>query len=516
MSALPPPTTPFSAADHPWIDVRTGGQYDQVGLRPLFLDAHRIDDLALPQPPAASALLRIAAAITARITGLDDPELTASQWNALRRSRLAEGRFDPDAVHTYFDQHVWDVFDPVRPWLQTPSLRTECDHSTGINAFVPGRPAGHNFAWFSPHGHHTAEPVPTAEALQILLIHHYYGRSGTGTTRTPLDGVTSRQQTSGPLRSSVSFHPLGRTLHETLLAGVPAFTGDDQPPGADTCPWEEATPPGPQTMLHGPVTWPGRQLTGLSRHAILLVPGDDGTTVTDAYLAWATQQPKPITTDPYLAYRIIPETKKVDRRRILYRADASRAWWRDLETLLLAPDEHGTQCRPAIFDTLNDLPEPLRRSLRIRVHGFDQDGKVVDHQWYTAITPPLLNWTQEHDPAKAQRIAECCREAEQAARRLKTVAKKAWDTAMRSRRRTTPPPWVNKSLTRYWPKAETVFWRLLEEPDTPANTAFAAAAAAALRETTEAARTRQTSAARAVAHAVQDLYRRSATPRKAA
>ncbi|MCW1100106.1 type I-E CRISPR-associated protein Cse1/CasA [Streptomyces sp. RS2] len=517
MSALPPPTTSFSAADHPWIDVRTGGQYDQVGLRSLFLDAHRIDDLALPQPPAASALLRIAAAITARITGLDDPELTASQWNALRRSRLAEGRFDPDAVHTYFDQHGWDVFDPVRPWLQTPSLRTECDHSTGINAFVPGRPAGRNFAWFSPHGHHTAEPVPTAEALQILLIHHYYGRSGTGTTRTPLDGVTSRQQTSGPLRSSVSFHPLGRTLHETLLAGVPAFTGDDQPAGADTCPWEEAAPPGTQATRHGPVTWPGRQLTGLSRHAVLLVPGDDGTTVTDAYLTWATQEDKPITTDPYLAYRIIPETKKVDQRRTIHRADASRAWWRDLETLLLAPDEHGTQRRPAIFDTLNDLPEPLRRSLRIRVHGFDQDGQAVDLQWYTAITPPLLNWTQEHDPAKAQRIAECCREAEQAARRLQTVAKDAWDTAMRSsRRRTTPPPWVNKSLTRYWPKAETVFWRLLEEPDTPAPTAFAAAAAAALRETTEAARTRQTSAARAVAHAVQELHRRSATPRKAA
>jgi CRISPR system Cascade subunit CasA len=512
LSPLPPPTTPFSAADNPWIDVRTGCQYDQVGLRSLFLDAHRIDDLALPQPPAASALLRIAVAITARITGLDDPELTASQWNALRRSRLEEGRFDPHAVHTYFDQHSWDVFDPTRPWLQTPSLRTQCDHSTGINAFVPGRPAGNNLAWFSPHGHHTAEPVPTAEALQILLIHHYYGRAGTGTPRT-LSSATSKKQTSGPLRSSVSFHPLGRTLHETLLVGVPAFTGDDQPPGADACPWEEAALPGPQATPT-PVTWPGRQLTGLSRHAILLVPGDDNTTVTDAYITWATQDPKPITTDPYLAYRIIPETKNVARRRTLYRADASRAWWRDLETLLLAPDEHGTHRRPVIFDTLNDLPEPVRRRLRIRVHGFDQDGRATDRQWYTAITPPLLNWTQEHDPVKAQRIAECCRQAEQTAQRLATVAKQAWDTATHSR--TTQPPWAHRALTRYWPKAETAFWRLLEEPDTAAPTAFADAAAAALREITEAARVRHTTAARAVAHAVRDLYRRPATPRKAA
>ncbi|GAA2932934.1 type I-E CRISPR-associated protein Cse1/CasA [Streptomyces enissocaesilis] len=512
MPSLPPPAT-FSVAHKPWVDVRTGPQYDQVGLLTLFLDAHRIEDLALPHPPAASALLRILVSITARITGLDDPELTASQWNALRRRCLDQGRFDPDAVHAYFDQHAWDVFDPIRPWLQDPSLRTQCDHSTGINVFVPGRPGGNNLAWFSAHGHHTAEPVPTPEALQILLIHHCFGRPGKSTLRT-IDNTTIAKHSSGPLRASVSFHPLGRTLHETLLAGVPAFTGDDQPPGADACPWEEPAPPDPQAPLRT-ATWPGRQLTGLSRHAILLVPGQGGATVTDAYITWATQQPKPIITDPYLAYRFIPERKNVARRRTLHRADASRAWWRDLETLLLAPDEHGTHRRPAIFDTLNDLPEPVRRSLRIRVHGFDQDSsQATDRQWYTAITPPLLNWTQEHDPVKAQRIAECCREAEHTAQRLATVAKEAWDTATHSR--TTQPPWAKKALTRYWPKAETVFWRLLDETDADAPAAFAAAAAAALREVTEAARISHNSAARAVAYAVRDLYRRPSAPRKAA
>ncbi|WP_329167876.1 type I-E CRISPR-associated protein Cse1/CasA [Streptomyces sp. NBC_01685] len=500
----------FSAADDPWVDTRTGYHYDQVGLRALFLNAHTIDDLALPHPPAASALLRIAIAITARITGLDDPELTASQWNALRRTCLEQGHFDADAVHTYFDKHIWGVFHPVRPWLQEPLLRTQCDHSTGINVFVPGRPGGNNLAWFSPHGHHTSEPVPTAEALQSLLIHHYYGRSGTTTPRT-IGNTTIRKQNSGPLRSSVSFHPLGRTLHETLLAGVPAFTGDEQLPGADACPWEEAAP-NPQAPTR-PVTWPGRQLTGLSQHATLLVPGPDGTTVTDAYITSATQH-KPITTDPYLGYRFNPESKDVARRRTIHRADESRAWWRELDTLVLAPDEHGASLRPAIFDTLNDLPESVRRSLRIRVHGFDQDGKVKDRQWYTAITPPLLNWTQEHDPGKAQRIAECCREAEQTGKRLAFVAKEAWDATTHSR--TTQPPWANKALTRYWQKAEPVFWRLLDEPDTDALAAFAAEAAAALREVTEAARISHNSAARAVAHAVRGLYRRPSAPRKAA
>uniref|UniRef100_UPI003C79EFBD type I-E CRISPR-associated protein Cse1/CasA n=1 Tax=unclassified Streptomyces TaxID=2593676 RepID=UPI003C79EFBD len=519
MPALPPPAPTFSAADDPWIDTRTGPRYDQRGLRSLFLNAHTIDDFALPHPPAASALLRIAIAITARITGLDDPELTASQWNALRRTCLDQGAFDPDAVHAYFDQHTWDVFHPLRPWLQDPSLRTQCDHSTGINAFVPGRPGGNNLAWFSPHGHHTNEPVPTAEALQILLIHHYYGRSGQTTPRT-IDNTTILRQNSGPLRSSVSFHPLGRTLHETFLAGVPAFTGDEQLPWADACPWEEPVP-NPKAPPR-PVTWPSRQLTGLSQHAILLVPGHDGSTVTDAYITCATVtdddsapptlQPKPLTTDPYLIYRFIPERKNLARRRTTHYADADRAWWRELDTLVLAPDEYGTHLRPAVFDTLNDLPEAVRRSLRIRVHGFDQEGQAKDRQWYTAITPPLLNWTQEHDPAKAQRIAECCREAEQTAQQLATVAKVAWDAFTRSR--TTQPPWAEKALTRYWPKAETVFWRLLDKPDTDAPAAFAHVAAAALREVTESARISHNSAARAVAHAVRALYRPPAAPRK--
>ncbi|QWQ39632.1 type I-E CRISPR-associated protein Cse1/CasA [Streptomyces sp. YPW6] len=204
------------------------------------------------------------------------------------------------------------------------------------------------------------------------------------------------------------------------------------------------------------MSWPGRLLTGQSQHAILLVPGPgghrhrrlphlghQGPKEPEAEEADEPKEPE-ISTDPYLSYRFITERKSVTRRRTKNRADASRAWWRELDTLVLAPDEHGTYVRPAVFDTLNDLPEDLRRSLRIRIHGFDQDGKVIDRQWYTAITPPLLNWTQEHDPAKAQRIAECCREAEQTAQRLATVAKKAWKTATHSGASKTT--WANKAL----------------------------------------------------------------------
>ncbi|MGX8910210.1 type I-E CRISPR-associated protein Cse1/CasA [Streptomyces netropsis] len=511
------PSTParFSAADDPWIDVRAAATYHRVGLRGLFLRAHTFDDLALALPPAASALLRIATAITARITGLDDPDLSASQWNARRRELLTHSNgFAPEAVHAYFDAHCFELFDPVRPWLQDPLLPEQCDKTAGINTLVLGRPAGNNLAWFSPHAHtdRDAAPLPTAEALQHLLVHHYYGRAGGCSART-VAGISRHRGTSGPLRSTVSFHPLGRTLYETLLAGVPKFLGDEQTL-PDRCPWEESEPPDPQQPLH-PVTWPGRLLTGRSRHAVLLVPSDHGSTVVDAYLTWGTQHPRLEATDPYLIIRTDPK-KPVERRRTVRRADADRAWWRELDALLLAPDEHRAARRPEVFDTLNDLPAPVRRSLRVRVHGFDQEAKTNNRLWYTAITPPVLNWSQENDPQRAERIGQCCLAAEQIAVRLAFLADRAWKETTSQQAHTAAPggpkrrtegAWTARARAGYWERAEPVFWKLLEQPGTPVYTAFADVAAAALRQATAAARIQHRAAPRAIASAVAALYR---------
>jgi len=506
---LAPPR--FSAADDPWIEVRTATRYRKVGLRDLFLDAHTIEDLALAIPPAASALLRIAVAIAARISGLDDPELGADQWNARRRQLLqSTSGFDPRAVHAYFDAYCFEVFDPVRPWLQDAALPEQCGKTSGINALAFGRPAGNNLAWFSPHYDRDADPLPTEQALQHLLVHHYYGRSGGCTART-VGGTSHPRGTSGPLRSTVSFHPLGRTVYETLLAGIPKLLADEQST-ADRCPWEEPDPPDP---LRPPVevTWPGRLLTGLSRHAALLVPSADGAAVVDAYLTWATQFRKLETTDPYVVIHTDPG-KPVERRRLVRRADADRAWWRDLDALLLAPDEHRAVRRPEVFDTLNDLPADVRARLRVRVHGFDQDTKVNNRQWYTAITPPILGWSQEHDPQRAERIAQCCRAAEQTAVRLTFVTDQAWQQTTRPQqdapggaRPRGSGAWTARTRALYWQEAEPVFWRLLEEGQEPAPRAFAVAAATALRQATQTARIQHRAAARAVAAAVAALFR---------
>ncbi|KAB1987469.1 type I-E CRISPR-associated protein Cse1/CasA [Streptomyces triticiradicis] len=509
---------PLYATDkEPCIPVRfLDGHQESLGWRNVLLRAHEINDLALPLPPAASAALRILVAITARLARLDDPELSAGEWAARRRTLLKEPNgFDADAVHAYFDAYIWDLFDPRRPFLQDPRLAVQCDERAGVNKLVFGRPEGNNLAWLSPHTDTDPQPVPCDQALWHLLIHHFYGAAGQWKVRT-VGGKRSAGAKAGPLRSTISFHPLGRTLYETLLAGLPK-PADDWPEAEDHCPWEEPELPSAAAPLP-PVTWPGRLLTGRSRHAILLIPSPDGQQVTDAYMTWATQTSLPAT-DPYLIHHVDPK-KAVAQRHKARRADADRALWRDLDALLLASDESATVQRPTAFAALNDLPPELRACLRVRAYGFDQDGKTKNRTWYTSLTPPIWPWTQEHDPAAAERIAECRTAAEEVGKLLDDVSRNAWrqittpTSAADGRSNKTPkrlPAWTLRARAQYWPRAETTFWRLLDHPGQPARPAFVADAVATLHAVTRPAIIQHFRAAQAVATATATLRR---TPRR--
>ena len=68
----------------------------------------------------------------------------------------------------------------------------------------------------------------------------------------------------------------------------------------------------------------------------------------------------------------------------------------------------------------------------------------------------------------------------------------------------------------YWPRAETVFWSLIETPERDARAAFAAEAAAVLREAARPAISQHFRAAPAIAAAVATLRRRPAAVRRRA
>ncbi|GHB11744.1 MULTISPECIES: type I-E CRISPR-associated protein Cse1/CasA [Streptomyces] len=489
----------------PWIPVLLlSGQRERLGLRDVFKRAHEIDELEVPVPPAAAGLLRILAAITARIAGdgeegksrLDDPDVAEEieDWLALRERVLRAGRFDPDAVDAYFDRDDlagrFDLFDPARPFLQDPRLRQECvdakgvPNTSGVNKLVLGRPTGVNGAVLFGHFTDTAPvPVPAAEAAWHLIAQLYYGPSGQCTPRRS-SGKRIGNSTAGPLRKSISYFPWGPDLFTTLLLAVPSPQVDVDWEMEDTCPWETdlGDPLGPLP----PLTWPGRMLTGRFRHAALLVPSPDGRMVTDAYLTWATHEPPHEVHDPFLI---------LDRRedggfqpRV---ADGARALWRDLDSLLLKDNRQNALRPPA----LEHLPRDLLPRLRVRAYGFDQDGQQKDRVWFKATSPQVLQWLEENDAEMAHHIKRCHVAAEETGKRLDFAARVAWKLATDTSADPSPKakikldpknpgPWAAAALTQYWPAAEAEFWRLTKSGPTThrVTRAFVDAALAALDE----------------------------------
>ncbi|WP_307866115.1 type I-E CRISPR-associated protein Cse1/CasA [Streptomyces smyrnaeus] len=489
MSCTAVDTDRFPLDRRPWVPVFVDGTTERVGLRELFVRAGELEGLAVAVPPAASGLMRVLYAMAARITGLHQlPNGGTEAWLDRRYELLEEGAgFDPDSVNAYFDRHAdgLRLHDPVRPFLQDPRLSEECSGSSGVNKLVMSRPAGSNQVFF---GHFTdAEPalLPSGEAVLHLLTQLYYGQSGQCTPRT-VAGQRYGNTMAGPLRRSLSCHPLGRSLYETLLLGLPAPGTWPQRPDADlddedSCPWERTElldPLQPPKPAVGPLS----MLTEQYQHAVLLRPGPDGHSVVDAVITWALRTNRPELRDPYLIW---DETKEgVLRKRY---ADAKRALWRDLDAMILQNRGDGGR-RPPVFDGLTglQLPEEVFRQLRVTAYGFDQDGQTRDTAYFSAVTPllfPLLDSTEvEADTALALGAKEGREAAEKAAWHLVTALRAAWRTYTlpfteerpRTERTATAAkngpakgegPWPEAALAAYWPAAEECFWRMLDAED---------------------------------------------------
>jgi CRISPR system Cascade subunit CasA len=508
----------FDLVSQPWIPVRfadgSGGPAE-VGFAELFTRAHEIADITLPVPPAASGLWRILYLIAARITGLGDIDAIdgLQHWKRDRSRILAAASFDPDATARYFAAHAdrFDLFRPQRPWLQDARLAAECAKSTGINKLVMGRAAGNNLVWLSHHTDLAPRPVRAAEAAWYLLAWLYYGPSGKITART-VNGQTESNMTAGPLRSRVSFHPLGRSLFESLIAGIPYPDPSNWRPDPDLAPWEEDALPDP---LGQPPTREGLSgpLTGQFRHALLLSPSPDGTQVTDARITWAWRMPTPEIADPYLIY----ETPRNGGAPYARYARADRAIWRDLDALLLQDTGSGRTKRPAVFNHLPDRATAGR--FRVRAYGFDQDGQVKDTQWFAASTPPILS---AHDAGEAGPVYDhaadihTAREAaERVASDLKTALQRAWAALSgppggqgKARTGAGDGPWLAPGMSRYWTAAETAFWHMIDNPgefDHP-NNRFIRLALDAYSDTTDRHANRGPRAARALERARSGIF----------
>lgn len=467
-----------SLISDPLIDVlMLDGSRERIGVRDLLLRANEIADLDIPVPPAASGMWRVLYTIAARVTGLDLPDDLAS-WRTERRAVLKRRKFEQKDVENYLDE-IGDRFflRGPRPFLQDPRLAEQCPTSSGLNKLIFPRPSGNNHAWWQHTSDERPAPIGPREALWWLLAQLYYGASGQCTPRT-VDGQRFGNCYAGPLRTAISFHPLGRTLFESLVIGIPAPTSEAE----DRDAWWETELPDPvsagSTATGRAVRGTGSLLTGRFSHAALLVWAEHAPLVTDAYLTWGRRSPVEAV-DPYVIRNTSQQGSTYDRP-----ASAERALWRDLDALLIDGTDEGTK-QPAVFTHLGSLTSEQRAGLRVRAYGFDQDGQVNNRQYFTAVTPPSF---RHLEPEAAKRLRDSRLAAEITARRLAVAAKTAWFESASNLGappdRTRTGPWSPRALAVYWPQAEKTFWSMIDDPGAAADPyrAFVVLAVSALED----------------------------------
>lgn len=426
-------------------------QRPALGLFELLVHAHEICSIEVSSPPALSALYRLLYALAARVSGLDDG---GSDWEDLRESLIDVGQFDPDSVSAYFKRFPdrFMLFHHERPFLQDPRLSTQCSKTAGVNKLVSGRSAGNNHSWFGHHNDASPVAVSADQAFLDLLTWTYYGSSGRCSTRVTAKHTEANTK-AGPLRSALSYHPVGSTLFETLISGIPE-PGGELNHRDDPCPWERAELPDPEkpAAVRGICS----HLTARSQHAILLVPDLSGSSVVDCYVTWAYRESVPSPPDPYLIWQVSQAENPYPRR-----AEAGRSLWRDLDALQPAAEHNkGSDSRrprqPQIFRDL-----PAIDGLRVQALGFDQDGQAKDTQFVSGLTPP--SFTTEWLRAQGQsafRLGDLRSAAEAVGGRLAYAAKKAWSSY--SGEKLGDCAWSERAAARYWPAAEDEFWRRLE------------------------------------------------------
>ncbi|MFB7234082.1 type I-E CRISPR-associated protein Cse1/CasA [Streptomyces sp. NPDC056269] len=431
---------------------------EMVGFRELLLRSHDIAGLAVAEPPAHSALLRILYALTARVTRLD--ESGPGDWGERRMDVVEAGELPAEAIEEYFAVwgHRFFVFDAEggRPWMQDPRLAQQCDagNTAGVNKLIVTRPAGNNHSWFT-HVSALSPTLPTvSEAVLNLLVWHFYGPSGRCSARD-VGGVKTASASAGPLRTALSYHPEGENLFQTLLAGL-------TPPEAtirrdvDLCPWEWEELPDPETPPTDR-TGPLALLTACSSHALLLVADEERPdTVADAFITWAYRGERIPRDDAYLIWQMSQQGNRYPRP-----ADSGRALWRDVDALLLYEAGGPAQPRrPRVFNTAFEVAE----TLRVRALGFEQEGQAKDRQFVEGSTPPLLGFVEEDAPRTEAAVGRLRRLGELYGRRLDRAVRKAWALYVNDPK-AEHSSWSAEAGARYWPQAETEFWSRYRQLD---------------------------------------------------
>ncbi|MFJ6940546.1 type I-E CRISPR-associated protein Cse1/CasA [Streptomyces sp. NPDC101132] len=427
-----------------------------VGLVFLLAGLHLLDAYVPVNPAAEGAIRRLVAALVARIGGLDRGG--QEEWEDRFDELLAAGRLERSAVEAYVDRHVFDLADPVRPFLQHPALAEECSKPAAAGKLHFDRAAGNNALWWD----HTPQdtPMDPVTAFEGILLWRGYGPCGTGAQRKH-GGTDTKSMKAAPYRALVSYFPECSNLFLSALLSCPPPSVWPAGGGRDLAPWEADRPADP---LAPPVpAGPVGLLVGRAAHHIL-VAVEDGV-VTRCWVAWGTLQDLPAARDPFVLDREKGGAMQGSHRRGLLR---------DFDALVAATDPSvkappGVH-RPAWIDVYAQLPPEAFTAfgpVRVRAVGYEQDKREMgDSIAYTATTPETLAaCLPALHPQRARIVAVGRQDCENAEAHLVAQLRGAWREFDPKAKES---PWVDAARTLFWDQADRLFWTAVHQVSDPA------------------------------------------------
>lgn len=344
------PAPAFNLLDEPWIPVRRiDGRLDEVGLLELFRQAGQIEGLAEVSPPGFVALHRLLLAIVHRA-------LTAGvgRWSTGDRVRWYREGLPAQTLVDYLErwrERFW-LFHPAQPFMQVAAIgrplpgkastrfAVAADRAAEPMAMLEAKPwtqvalesvSGNNPVVFDHSSDDAPLPISPQQALRLMLAYLQY------TPGQPVKALCkSGNDLSGPVFNSASVIPVGRTLAQSLMLGLPAAPLDD---GIDLPSWEQPAPElphllGAATLATGPCDCFTRRT-----RALLLLRNASGSVSHLRFAEGLALLDDPNAPDPMSSFR--PGTDGWVRLTF----NEGRAVWRDLTSLV--PDASGKLARPA-------------------------------------------------------------------------------------------------------------------------------------------------------------------------
>lgn len=467
-----------SVADSPVIPaLGIDGITTIMSLKELLKRSPQLRDLASLSPPEYSAWRRVLAALTYRVSGLDDVTLDVHAWRKKRDELWLAGQFSADQIDAYFAIHSdrWLLFSGPRPWLQVPELRAEADRKD-IAELLPERPSGTNTATlFSPFHDGVSHPVPVWVALAAMLRSYGYAGGGRMGNRTLPNSRPNGSGYGAPLRAKVSHFPVADTLFHTLVASlVPPrscrLLRDESDGSDDLAEWEApaSDPTGPRPTPRGIISL----LTNNSQHAILLDPDDDGL-VSGAWRTWRYAQKAESEAeghDPFLAYRAetLPKgagTRSVARYSML--SEPPKDSWRDLASLVPPHDADQRFAPPEVLREVRTIDNGRAHgTMRVAVASWHQEpGQQRDGDWNLSLTPDIhvALWNEStHDSPEPEAwrrgIDHWVRLAHDEASELRSALRRARCEAFNlGREDKAADLWAAAAETEFWTGAHRAF-----------------------------------------------------------